>query len=190
MWTDRRINAVTHCEKLYDHVCIVCKKLRHPEIGVNSVFSWLVSIEHAPLCLHHDIVYHATYVTLVYFLCVVKTVFIQNLNIMQKSNGRREQSKLQRWCFVSHLSPFYIFCQESESGPIFILIPKKIKSSQSQPSSLTESENDDSGILCFLTTWEDINKAVKIAKNLLPRQDYDENAMTAHHQSEVGIISI
>ena len=99
--------------------------------------------------------------------------------------------------FVCHICHLYIFLSRI---PIrtdfhFDTIPKEIKtlpssSSQSQPSSSTESENDDDTILCFLPMGEDINEAIEIAKNLLSHYDFDENALTAHDQSAIIIVSI
>jgi hypothetical protein len=101
---------------------------------------------------------------------MVKTVVYQISTSYKNPMGVENNLNYKYDVFVSHLSPFLFYCQESWSGPIFILIPKKIKtlpssSSQSQPSSLTESENDDGDILCFLPMGEISMKLLKLQRN-------------------------
>jgi hypothetical protein len=80
-------------------------------IGVNSVFSWPLWREKCrtpPPTLWHRIPGYVCNISPFFF--IVKTWFLPNLSIIQKPNGRREQSKLQRWCVcVTSITFFYFF---------------------------------------------------------------------------------
>jgi hypothetical protein len=96
---------------------------------------------------------------------MVETGFYQISTSYKNQMGVENKLNYKDDVFVSHLSPFLFFCQESQSRPIFILIPKKIKTlpfllSQSQPSSSSQRPSLLMMATCFLPTGEDINEAV------------------------------